>query len=42
MTRIREALEETGGNQTKAAGLLGMPVRTFFEKVKQYGLRPLR
>ena len=42
MTRIREALDETGGNQTKAAGLLGMPLRTFFEKVKQYGLRPLR
>ena len=39
-TRIREAIEATGGNQTRAAGLLGMPVRTFFEKAKQYGLTP--
>jgi DNA-binding NtrC family response regulator len=40
ITRIREALEATGGNQTRAAGLLTMPVRTFFEKAKQYGLTP--
>jgi transcriptional regulator with GAF, ATPase, and Fis domain len=40
VTRIREALEVTGGNQTRAAGLLAMPVRTFFEKAKQYGLTP--
>ena len=40
LTRLREALEETRGNQTKAAGLLGMPVRTFFEKVKVYRLDP--
>ncbi len=40
ITRIREALEATGGNQTRAAGLLAMPVRTFFEKAKQYGLTP--
>jgi two-component system, NtrC family, response regulator AtoC len=38
--RIREALEAAGFNQTRAASLLGMPVRTFFEKVKQYGLTP--
>jgi DNA-binding NtrC family response regulator len=42
ITRIREALEVTGGNQTRAAGLLTMPVRTFFEKAKQYGLTPKR
>jgi two-component system response regulator AtoC len=42
ITRIREALEATGGNQTRAAGLLTMPVRTFFEKAKQYGLTPKR
>jgi len=42
MTRIREAIEATGGNQTRAAGLLAMPVRTFFEKAKQYGLTPKR
>jgi two-component system, NtrC family, response regulator AtoC len=40
ITRIREALEATGGNQTRAAALLAMPVRTFFEKAKQYGLTP--
>jgi len=42
ITRIREALEATGGNQTRAAQLLAMPVRTFFEKAKQYGLNPRR
>jgi len=31
ITRIREALAATAGNQTRAAGLLAMPVRTFFE-----------
>ena len=40
ITRIREALDATGGNQTRAAGLLAMPVRTFFEKAKQHGLTP--
>ena len=42
ITRIRQALEATGGNQTRAAQLLAMPVRTFFEKAKQYGLNPRR
>ena len=40
ITRMKEALEATGGNQTRAAGLLAMPVRTFFEKAKLYGLTP--
>ncbi|HEY0194512.1 MAG TPA: sigma 54-interacting transcriptional regulator [Kofleriaceae bacterium] len=40
ITRIREALEATAGNQTRAAALIAMPVRTFFEKAKQYGLTP--
>ncbi|MBC7976704.1 MAG: sigma 54-interacting transcriptional regulator [Myxococcales bacterium] len=40
ITRISQALEATGGNQTRAAQLLAMPVRTFFEKAKQYGLTP--
>ena len=40
ITRIREALEATSGNQTRAAGLLAMPTRTFFAKAKQYGLTP--
>lgn len=38
--RMRAALEATSGNQTRAAALLSMPVRTFFEKVKQYNLQP--
>jgi len=42
ITRIREAIEATGGNQTRAAALLGMPVRTFFDKAKHYGLTPKR
>ena len=42
ITRIREALEATGGNQTRAAVLLGMPTRTFFAKAKTYRLAPRR
>jgi two-component system response regulator AtoC len=37
--RMREALEATGGNQKRAAQLIGMPLRTFVAKLKQYGLR---
>jgi len=40
ITRMREALDATSGNQTRAASLLAMPIRTFFEKAKQYGLTP--
>jgi len=36
--RMAEALAATGGNQTKAAELISMPLRTFQAKVKQYGL----
>jgi DNA-binding NtrC family response regulator len=36
--RMREALAATGGNQTRAAALLAMPLRTFQTKIKQYGL----
>jgi len=38
ITRLREALDTTSGNQTSAAGLLGVPVRTFFDKAEKYGL----
>jgi transcriptional regulator with GAF, ATPase, and Fis domain len=41
-TRIGEALVATGGNQTRAAELLAMSVRTFFQKAKLYGLTPRR
>ncbi len=38
IARLRAALEATGGNQTRAAALLSVPIRTFSEKVKQYGI----
>jgi DNA-binding NtrC family response regulator len=38
--RMREALEATSGVQTRAADLIAMPRRTFFAKMKQYGLSP--
>ena len=36
--KIREALDITGGNKTKAAELLEISYRTLFEKLKDYGL----
>ena len=36
--RIESALATTGGNKTKAARLLGVPLRTFMEKVKRHGI----
>jgi two-component system, NtrC family, response regulator AtoC len=36
--RMLEALEQTGWVQTRAADLIGMPLRTFQQKVKQHGL----
>jgi two-component system response regulator AtoC len=37
-TRMQEALEDAGGVQTRAAELIGMPIRTFALKLKQYGI----
>jgi DNA-binding NtrC family response regulator len=37
---IREALATTGGNKTRAAKLLGMPLRTFMWKLKRFGSTP--
>jgi DNA-binding NtrC family response regulator len=37
-TRMSEALAASGGNQTRAAALIGMPLRTFQIKHEQYGL----
>jgi len=37
--RMRAALQRTRGNQRQAAELIGMPLRTFVTKLKQYGLR---
>jgi two-component system, NtrC family, response regulator AtoC len=38
LRRIREALAVAGGNQTQAARLIGMPLRTFVYKLKKLGL----
>jgi DNA-binding NtrC family response regulator len=37
-TRMREALELSDWVQTRAAEIIGMPLRTFQQKYKQYGL----
>ena len=37
--RIRQALRATDGNKTRAAELLGIPIRTMFEKVRQHELQ---
>jgi DNA-binding NtrC family response regulator len=39
-TRMREAIAACGGNQTRAASMLSMSIRTFYDKAKQYGLSP--
>jgi transcriptional regulator with GAF, ATPase, and Fis domain len=36
--RMIEALQAADGVQTRAAALIGMPIRTFMGKVKQYGI----
>jgi len=37
--RMTQALDAAGGNQTRAAELIGMPLRTFFTKMRQYKLK---
>src|SRR5579859_6760010 len=37
--RIEAALATTGGNKTRAAQLLGVPLRTFMAKLKRHGVR---
>ena len=37
-TRMEAALAETGGNQTRAAALLSVPLRTFQDQMREYGL----
>lgn len=41
-TRLVEALEQTGGNQTKAARILGISRITVWNRMKKYGIRPVR
>jgi DNA-binding NtrC family response regulator len=36
--RIGEAMRATGGNQTRAARLISVPLRTFLTKLKKYGI----
>ena len=36
--RIKKALEETGGNKTKAAELLKVSYKTLLTKIKDYGI----
>jgi two-component system, NtrC family, response regulator AtoC len=36
--RILDALDQCGGNQTRAAELLGIPRRTFVKRLEQYGV----
>ncbi|HEY2901980.1 MAG TPA: sigma 54-interacting transcriptional regulator [Polyangia bacterium] len=36
--RLQAAIDLTGGNKTRAAKLLGVPLRTFMTKVKKHGL----
>ena len=38
MQLIKSALDETGGNQTRAAKRLGIPLRTLVRKIKTFGL----
>ena len=38
---MTEALTAEGGNRTRAAALVGMPLRTFVAKVKKYELSDL-
>ncbi len=39
---LLEALAATGGNQTRAALLLGLPRRTLLNKLKAHGIRRSR
>ncbi len=41
-SRMSAALSATRGNQTKAAALIQMPLRTFVTKMKQYEISPRR
>jgi transcriptional regulator with PAS, ATPase and Fis domain len=36
---VSRALQETKGNRTKAASLLGISMRSLFYKIEKYGLK---
>lgn len=37
---IRDALREAGGNATEAMAMLGLPRKTFYDKLSRHGIRP--
>ena len=37
--RILDALEQTNWNRSRAAEVLGMPRRTFYRRLKEYGIQ---
>jgi transcriptional regulator of acetoin/glycerol metabolism len=37
--RILDALDKTNWNRAKAANLVGMPRRTFYRRLKKYGIQ---
>lgn len=41
-SRLIDALKQTGGNQTKAARILGVSRITVWNRMKKYGIRPVR
>jgi DNA-binding NtrC family response regulator len=41
-TLLEKTLEATGGNRTRAAGMLGVSLRTVRNKIREYGLPPRR
>jgi DNA-binding NtrC family response regulator len=41
-TLLEKTLEATGGNRTRAAGMLGVSLRTVRTKIREFGLPPRR
>jgi DNA-binding protein Fis len=41
-TLLEKTLEATGGNRTRAAGMLGVSLRTVRNKIREFGLPPRR
>jgi DNA-binding protein Fis len=41
-TLLEKTLDATGGNRTRAAGMLGISLRTVRNKIREFGLPPRR
>ena len=39
---LEKTLDATGGNRTRAAGMLGVSLRTVRNKIREFGLPPRR